>query len=164
MPRADAAPRTTGADGASGGAPGFTIDVSMQVVINASPERVFRALVDEVGEWFRPHEDGKSFGLKIEPVVGGRMFRDLGEGAGHLWGHVQVIKPPVLLEIIGPMFISYPTVSHLQYRLSEDVDRTTLTLTHRASGYVPDEMLEQVQPTWTKLLQEGLKPHVERNR
>ena len=41
--------------------------------------------------------------MKIEPWPGGRWYRDLGNNAGHLWGHVQVIKPPTLLEICGPL-------------------------------------------------------------
>ena len=39
--------------------------------------------------------------FKLEAWPGGRWFRDLGNNAGHLWGHVRVIKPPALLEISG---------------------------------------------------------------
>ena len=51
---------------------------------------------------------GKPFPMKIEPWPGGRWYRDLGNNSGHLWGHVQVIKPPTLLEICGPLMMSYP--------------------------------------------------------
>ena len=40
--------------------------------------------------------DGKPFPMVIEPWPGGRWYRDLGDNAGHLWGPVQVIKPPAL--------------------------------------------------------------------
>jgi hypothetical protein len=43
----------------------------------------------------------------LEQWPGGRWSRDHGNGIGHLWGHVQVIKPPVLLELSGLMFMSY---------------------------------------------------------
>ncbi len=43
--------------------------------------------------------DGKPFPMRIEPWPGGRWYRDLGDNSGHLWGHVQVIKPPTLLEL-----------------------------------------------------------------
>jgi hypothetical protein len=49
---------------------------------------------------------------------GGRWYRDLGEDNGHFWGTVQAIKRPTLLEITGPLFMSYAAVSNLQYRLS----------------------------------------------
>ena len=44
-------------------------------------------------------------------VAGRCWYRDLGNDAGHLWGHVQVIKPPTWLELCGPMFMSYPAAT-----------------------------------------------------
>ena len=55
--------------------------------------------------------DGKPMPMKIEPWPGGRWYRDLGDDNGHLWGHVQAIKRPTLLEITGPLFMSYPASS-----------------------------------------------------
>jgi hypothetical protein len=69
--------------------------------------------------------------MKIELWPGGRWYRDLGNNTGHLWAHVQVIKPPKLLELCGPMFMSYPATNHVQYRLVEEAGKTRLTLTHR---------------------------------
>ena len=55
--------------------------------------------------------------MVLEEWPGGRWFRDLGSGQGHLWGFVQVIKPPTLIEIQGPMFMSYPVAGHVQLAL-----------------------------------------------
>jgi hypothetical protein len=75
-------------------------------------ELTFQAALDDLGpEGQVP--GGLPVPMTIEPWPGGRRFRDLGNGAGHLWGHVQVIKPPALLEICGPMPMSYPAVNHL---------------------------------------------------
>src|SRR5687767_3845473 len=57
--------------------------------------------------------------MTIEPRPGGRGFRDLGNDNGHFWGHVQAIKQPTLLEITGPLCMSYPGASNMQYRLKE---------------------------------------------
>ena len=46
--------------------------------------------------------------MKIELWPGGSWYRDLGDGNGHFWGNVQAIKRPTLLEITGPLFMSYP--------------------------------------------------------
>lgn len=54
----------------------------------------------------------------LEEWPAGRWFRDLGNGQGHLWGFVPVIKPPTLIEIQGPMFMSYAVAGHLQLRLT----------------------------------------------
>ena len=92
--------------------------------------------------------------MKFEAWPGGRWFRDLSEGCGHLWGHVQVIKPPALIEISGPLFMSYPAISHLQYRLVERGDETTLQFLHRAIGELDPEHCERVDTGWNYQLQQ----------
>jgi uncharacterized protein YndB with AHSA1/START domain len=77
-----------------------TFDYSKEVTIAASAEITWDAVLAEIGpEGQMP--DGKSYPFKFEPWPGGRWFRDLGKYTGHLWGFVQVIKPPKLLEISG---------------------------------------------------------------
>jgi uncharacterized protein YndB with AHSA1/START domain len=89
---------------------------------------------------------------KFEAWPGGRWYRDLGDGVGHLWGHVQVIKPPKLLEICGPLFMSYAATSHVQYRLAPAGDKTRLTLTHTAVGLIAKEHREGVHMGWSEFL------------
>src|SRR5205085_12686531 len=100
---------------------------------------------DRVGS--RPRTDGprepdarrQTLPLQARSLAGGRLYRDLGNSTGHLWGHVQVIKPPKILEIWGPMMMSYPAVNHLQYRLTADGASTRLQLTHRAMGIIEEQ-------------------------
>ena len=124
-----------------------TLDVHKEIEIAAPIEIAFQAMLDEMG----PESmmgDGTPMPMKLEAWPGGRWFRDLGNNTGHFWGTVQVIKPPTLIEITGPMFMSYPAASHLQYRLKAQGDRTLLTLTHRAFGLIPAEHREGVNKGW----------------
>jgi hypothetical protein len=89
----------------------------------------------------------------LEQWPGGRWFRDRGNGIGHLWGHVQVIKPPTLLEICGPMFMSYPGVNHIAYRLKSEGNSTLLTFMHRAFGLIADEHAKGVRQGWGHILE-----------
>jgi len=124
-----------------------TLDISKDIVIAAPLAVAFEALLEELGpEGQIP--DGRPFPMKIEPWPGGRWYRDLGNNTGHFWGHVQVIKPPTLLEISGPLFMSYPAISHVQYRLTADGDGTRLTLVHRALGQITPEHREGVATGW----------------
>lgn len=124
-----------------------TLCVVRELEIKAEPEAVFKAILAEVGpEGQMP--DGSPFPMVLEAWPGGRWFRDLGEGRGHWWGHVQVIKPPTLLEISGPMFMSYPAVSHVQYRVSSMPGGAMLKLTHRAMGLITAEHREGVHTGW----------------
>lgn len=115
--------------------------------IRASVEIVWESLLAQIGpEGDMP--DGSAFPMVLEAWPGGRWYRDLGNKAGHLWAHVQVIKPPRLLELAGPMFMSYPAVSHVQYRLKEDAGATVLSLVHRAMGLITSEHREGVVEGW----------------
>jgi uncharacterized protein YndB with AHSA1/START domain len=111
---------------------------SKDVEIAAPVEIVFETLLEQLGPF---HEGGPKSPLpmKLEPWPGGRWYRDLGNNAGHFWGQVQVIKPPTLLEISGPLFMSYPAIAHLQYRLTAEGNLTRLKFMHRAIGLIsPD--------------------------
>ena len=128
-----------------------TMEIRQEAVIDAPIEIVFQAVLDELGpESEMP--DGKSLSLKLEAWPGGRLFRDLGNNAGHLWGHVQVIKPPTLLEICGPLPMSYPATNHLQYRLTPEGKGTRLKFTHKAMGLIPQDHRDGMPEGWEFML------------
>jgi hypothetical protein len=124
-----------------------TITISREIEIAAPIEIAFEAMLEEIGPGGEM-PGGKPFPMVIEPWPGGRWYRDLGDNAGHLWGHVQVIKPPTLLELCGPMFMSFPGLNHVQYRLTVDGEGTRLKFAHRAMGPLPDEVRENVGHGW----------------
>ena len=105
--------------------------------------------------------DGKPFPMKIEPWPGGRWFRDLGEAGGfaqgHLWGHVQVIKAPTLLELVGPMPMSFPAINHVQYRLKAEDNGTRLSFTHRAMGHCRRTCANGMDKGWSHAIRPRIK-------
>jgi len=124
-----------------------TLNVVKEVQIAAPAAIVFETLLE-------PHGPMKEMGMKLEAWVGGRWFRDLGNNTGHLWGHVQVIKPPKILELIGPTMMSYPVAGHIQYRLTEQDGGTLLKFTHQAIGLIPPDLEQNVSKGWGEMLQE----------
>src|SRR6476620_1137209 len=123
----------------------FTIRQEIQ--IDAAIDVAFQAMLDELGPDAQM-PDGKTLSMKLESWPGGRWYRDLGSNAGHLWGHVQVIKPPTLLEITGPMPMSYPAVNHVPYRLKEKDGGTQLTFVPRAMGLILPEHRDGMPEGW----------------
>ena len=124
-----------------------SFEIRKEIEISAPIDTAFEALLDELGpEGQMP--GGKPFPMKIEPWPGGRWYRDLGDNSGHLWGSVQVIKPPALLEICGPLMMSYPAVNHLQYRLTAEESTTRLVFCHRALGLFQPEHREGLSEGW----------------
>src|SRR6266576_4770783 len=114
----------------------LTLTITQEIHVNASLQTTFEALLEQIGPE-NENEHGR-MPMKIEPWPGGRWFRDLGDGNGHLWGHVQAIKRPTLLEITGPLMMSFAVSSNLQYRLKETDGGTAITLRHTALGLFPD--------------------------
>lgn len=122
--------------------------IELERRIEAPIEDVWEAMLIEVGPEFGG-EDGASMHLKVEPFPGGRWYRDLGDGIGHFWGHVQAIKPPTLFELTGPLFMSLPVSNNVQYRLAHENGVTTLRFVHTAFGPLPDDMRDGMPEGWT---------------
>ena len=116
-----------------------TLEVVKDELIAATIDIVFETILEQLGP-LNETPDGTSLSLKLEPWPGGRWYRDLGNNTGHFWGHVQAIKPPKLIEICGPLFISQPAISNVQYRLSEENGLTRLKFVHRSAGLIPAEL------------------------
>jgi uncharacterized protein YndB with AHSA1/START domain len=125
----------------------YLLHVHQEIDIDAPPAVAFEALLEQLGPGGEMM-DGAPMPMKFAAWPGGRWYRDLGNNTGHLWGHVQVIKPPLLIEITGPMFMSYAAVSHVQYRLTQQGSGTRLTLTHRAIGEIAPEHRTGVVKGW----------------
>jgi len=109
------------------------LEIARDELIDAPLAVVFETLLEQLGPQMGTMPDAP-MPMKLEAWPGGRWFRDLGNGAGHLWGHIQVIKPPTLLEICGPLCMSYPAMNHVQYRLTAEGESTRLAFLHRAIG------------------------------
>jgi uncharacterized protein YndB with AHSA1/START domain len=117
--------------------------------IAAPIEIVFETILEQMGPLNSTPEKPMTMVLEARP--GGRWFRDLGNDTGHFWGTVQAIKAPTLLEIWGPLFMSTPAVSTIQYRLKEEDGVTRMRFSHRAMGWV-GEQERAVQGGWDQLI------------
>ena len=114
---------------ATTGIENLTINIHQEIHVRAPLEVTFTALLEQLGPGNETPQGPMP--MKLEPWPGGRWYRDLGDSAGHFWGHVQAIKRPTLLEITGPLFMSYPVMSNLQYRVHDRVDREPERLKRR---------------------------------
>src|SRR5436190_21083065 len=129
----------------------MTIDVEQHVDIKADIGDVFKSVLHRFGEG-STNPNGETMNMVLEQWSGGRWFRDRGNGVGHLWGHVQVIKAPVLLELSGPMFMSYPAINHVELKLEEIPGGTRLSLRHRAIGLLEQAHKQGVTAGWKGML------------
>lgn len=132
------------------------LEIKQEIHVNATIGITFAALLDQIGP-FNARGEGDPMPMKLEAWPGGRWYRDLGDNNGHLWGHVQAIKKPALLEISGPLFASYPLVNNVQYRLAEKDGGTLITFRHTALGFMEDQHRQGVKQGWTSILEQTRK-------
>jgi hypothetical protein len=127
------------------------LEVEQRVDIKATPEKAFAAVLHRLGKG-NTRPDGQSLELLLEPKAGGRWYRDRGNGVGHLWGFVQVIKAPTLLELSGPMFMSYPVTNHVEVKVEPVSGGCRVFLRHRALGMIDPEHRKNVGTGWNHML------------
>src|SRR5437870_12148086 len=140
----------------------LTLSVTEEIHVRAPLEVTFAALLEQLGP-FNAVADDKPMPMKIEPWPGGRWYRDLGDGNGHFWGVVQAIKRPTLLEISGPLFMSYPVANNVQYRLSEENGVTIIKFRHAGFGLITDEHKAGVVKGWA-YIHENVRKRAETGR
>jgi hypothetical protein len=126
-----------------------TLEILKEEEIAAPIGIVFETILEQMG----PYNANPGIGpmpMVLEAWPGGRWFRDLGDNTGHFWGNVQAIKPPTLLEISGPLFMSFPAISNVQYRLTEEGGLTRVQFAHRAMTQMPVD--PRVESGWSSLM------------
>ena len=139
----------------------LTLGITEEIHVRASLDDTFAALLEQLG----PYNGAESgpMPMKLEAWPGGRWYRDLGDNNGHFWGVVQAIKRPTLLEITGPLFMSYPVVSNVQYRLNQVDGGTLIQFRHSALGLIQDDHRKGVTGGW-KHINEGVRKRAEAAR
>ena len=134
----------------------LSLSVNQEIRVRALLDTTFTALLEQLGPYNETPE-GTPLPMKLEPWPGGRWFRDLGEGNGHFWGVVQAIRKPTLLEVAGPLFMSYPVANNVQYRLSEESGATVIMFRHAGFGLITDEHRTGVVKGWNYILENARK-------
>ena len=128
------------------------IDFQQEIEIKAAPGDVFEGMLHRLSDEHVAGSPDHPLPLTLERWAGGRWFRDLGDGSGHLWGFVQSIKPPTLVELFGPMFMSYPVMGHMIIRFQPEPEGTRLSFKYSAFGLIQDDHREGIQQGFAAML------------
>ena len=134
----------------------MTLNITQEIRVRAPLATTFAALLEQLGAG-NEHPDGTPMPMELEPWPGGRWYRDLRDGNGHFWGNVQAIKRNTLLEISGPLFMSYPVCNNVQYRLSEEGGETVIRFRHSGFGLIEESHRKNVSTGWGFLHEQAKK-------
>ena len=147
---------------------GFTSRTT--VTIEASPERAFRALVDEVGSWWsKGHTwSGDAANLRLNAQPGGCFCEMLSDGGAVVHAVVNHVVPGQLLRLSGALgpLQEHAIAGTLTFRFDKAAQGTTAIVTYRVAGYFPggiDKLAGPVDSVIGEQLQR-LKEYLERTR
>jgi len=136
------------------------VRIETEIRVEAPPEKVFRALTEQMDEWwpFRFRTDGK---LVVECHVGGRVYEDWGNGTGAHHGIIVWWEPPFKFAATGPSAMTREFVSHDIATVVADgtgsIYKKSLTLW----GAVPEEVEKMFRDGSKAILHQHLKAFVE---
>jgi len=140
----------------------MTARVETSISVAAPPERVWRAWVEEMNQWwtkpyYNDHE--RVTGLDLEPRLAGRYIEKWGEdGAGFLIGTVVEWLPPARLAHTWTERSWGGVVTLVRIELRPDGDgATAIRLQHEGFERLPDgeEQRKNYQRGWADLLKKA---------
>ena len=118
---------------------GFT--VKTVVTVGASPDRAFRALVDDVGRWWDSSHtfSGDAGNLSIAASPGGCFCETLKNSGGVAHATVNHVIPGELLRMTGALgpLQEHAVTGTLTWQFAPAGQDATVTLTYSVSGHFP---------------------------
>jgi hypothetical protein len=124
-----------------------TVEIQNAIDIAAPIEIAFEAMLDELGPDAQM-EDGTAMPFKLEAWPGGRWYRDLGRNSGHLWGHVQVIKPPTFARNLRTVDDVLSRNEPSSISLCRLAGRNEIEFVHRGMGLITFQHREGMPKGW----------------
>lgn len=87
------------------------VKIEMEMTIDASPERVYNALVHEMDNWW-PHRFRGDSTVVVDARVGGIIEEQFVEGGGALFGTIAELSPGRRLVTVSPSVMNSTYSSH----------------------------------------------------
>ncbi len=138
------------------------LQIEQEIRIAAPPGRVFKALTEEVSEWW-----GRGYRLldedstvKVIPHVGEHMLETSGSREAS-WGMVTSVEPDRELELTGRMGMGGAVTGVIRYELEPDGAGTLLKLSHHATGEIDEDTEANYTKGWQYLLGECLRGYLD---
>ena len=141
-----------------------SVQIELEVSIQAPRARVWGAIINEVGSWWHPDFYAiPGATITLEPRAGGRLYEKNPDGAEGLWYTVTAINPERILELVGHLRPEYggPATSLLKLSLGEKDGVTKLAITDTLFGSIDENTRKNIGTGWQQLFEEGLKAYLE---
>jgi uncharacterized protein YndB with AHSA1/START domain len=143
--------------------PGY-FEIRHDIHYGVDAAKLFAALTGDVSAWWgapylvRPDATA----MQVDPRVGGLMQEVWPGGGGALWGVVNEVRAPEVLELQGPLGFAWPTRCKLRLELVQRAVGTRLSFVLKVAGDIGRVQQQEFEDAWLELLGERLKAWVER--
>ncbi|MDE0805661.1 MAG: SRPBCC domain-containing protein [Acidimicrobiales bacterium] len=133
-----------------------TTDDELSVVVSsptsAAPVQVWDVIVNRTGAWWgEPYLGPDRAAMRMEPVLGGRVYSGNDPDWGDLHGTVRAFDPPERLEIGGVLvpgaYAGSITISVSRTNLGSEV-----RVEQKARGRIEASVEERISHGWTTML------------
>lgn len=142
---------------------------ALTIDINASRERVWKAIFEETNDWWLPdfHIAGPDSVVTFDAKPGGRgLMEETPTGAWLLWYSVQMYLPEQFkVYLIGHLAPQWggPSTSSLELSLLESESGCVFRLVEARHGKIDQQSIASTESGWVQLFTDGLKHWVENN-
>ena len=130
------------------------------ITVTASPERAFRAVVDDVGSWWDSAHtfSGDAGNLWLTANPGGCFCETLANGGGVAHAVVNHVVPGELLRMTGALgpLQEHAVTGMLTWRFVKAPQGAAITLTYSVGGYFPGG-IEKIADPVDQVVGEQLK-------
>jgi uncharacterized protein YndB with AHSA1/START domain/DNA-binding transcriptional ArsR family regulator len=138
------------------------VQIEQEVIIAATPERVFAALT-EPDAWWHLRYARTPNRITFEPMLGGRFYQRFDrDDTGALWAVVTWFEPGKRLVLNGTLDMAGAVAGTATFDLTPHAEGTLLRLRHEAVGPIAAETRASYTQGWHALLGTRLKAYVER--
>ncbi len=138
----------------------------LQIPIDASKAKVWRALTEETNAWWLPdfHMVDADSVVSLDARAGGHLIESKADGGSLLWYTVHMCIPEQSLHLVGFMAPEWggPATTMLELSLEETDTGTQLVVRDALFGQVTKSVAKSLEEGWGKLFGQGLKQHAER--
>lgn len=137
-----------------------------ETTIDARTDRVWRALTDEIGRWWNAgfHALPNARGMRLEPVIGGRMYEWADDGSAVVWATVIGVEPGRSLDLAGHLSRSFggPAIVLIRFDVEAKGATSVVKVSESRVGLVSGDAAASAKKGWAVLLDAELKPYAEK--
>ena len=141
--------------------PNFRIvKIEMEMIIKASPEAVYRAIVHELDSWW-PHRFRPDSTIAVDPVLGGRITEHFADGGGAVFGEIMMLEPGKKYASSSPSYLNRSFYSFNEESVEPHADGTLYKKSLSMFGDVSEQAESMFRDGTRALMEKGLRAYVE---